>query len=79
MAITSLWKRNKSADISNRLALTSIGINATLGIGIFLIVGYVARSVAGPAVVVSVAIAAATSMLSGKYSHLSIFINQLIA
>lgn len=79
MAITSLWKRNKNADISDRLALASIGISATLGIGVFLIVGYVAHSVAGPAVVVSVAIAAATSMLSGKYSRLYIFMNQLIA
>lgn len=52
------------------MALTSIGISATLGIGIFLIVGYVAHSIAGPAVVVSVAIAAATSLLSGKYLRL---------
>lgn len=66
MAITSLWKRNKNAEVSYSLALTSIGISTTLGIGIFLIVGYVAHSVAGPAVVVSVAIAWATSLLSGK-------------
>lgn len=47
-------------------ALTGIGCSATLGVGVFLIIGYVAGSVAGPATIVSIVIAAATAALSGK-------------
>lgn len=45
--------------------LTSLGIGATLGAGIYVVSGQVAASVAGPAVIISFALAAITSILSG--------------
>ena len=45
--------------------LTSLGIGATLGAGIYVVSGQVAASIAGPAVIVSFALAAITSILSG--------------
>lgn len=45
--------------------LTSLGIGATLGAGIYVVSGQVAASIAGPAVVISFALAAVTSILSG--------------
>lgn len=45
--------------------LTSLGIGATLGAGIYVVSGQVAASMAGPAVIISFALAAITSILSG--------------
>lgn len=45
--------------------LTSLGIGATLGAGIYVVSGQVAASIAGPAVIISFALAALTSILSG--------------
>ena len=45
--------------------LTSLGIGATLGAGIYVVSGQVAASIAGPAVIISFALAAITSILSG--------------
>lgn len=45
--------------------LTSLGIGATLGAGLYVVSGQVAASIAGPAVVISFALAAVTSILSG--------------
>lgn len=45
--------------------LTSLGIGATLGAGIYVVSGQVAASIAGPAVIISFALAAVTSILSG--------------
>lgn len=45
--------------------LTSLGIGATLGAGIYVVSGQVAASIAGPAVILSFALAAITSILSG--------------
>jgi len=45
--------------------LTSLGIGATLGAGIYVVSGQVAASIAGPAVTISFALAAITSILSG--------------
>ncbi len=52
-----------------RMQLPNIGIATSFGIGIFSIIGYVARNVAGPSVIVCLAMAALISFLSGEYFY----------
>lgn len=47
--------------------LTALGIGCTLGSGIYVLAGTVAKSVAGPAVVLSFAVAAIVSSFSGEH------------
>lgn len=57
---------NKHSVGLNTFDLTGYGLSATLAIGIFLIVGYVAKFVAGPSVILSIIIAAICSFLAGN-------------
>ena len=44
--------------------LTAMGVGTTLGVGVYVLTGEVSRTIAGPAVILSFAIAAFSSMLS---------------
>lgn len=47
------------------LDLTSLGVGSCVGTGMYLVAGMVAKSVAGPGVVISFIIAAVASIFSG--------------
>lgn len=53
------------------LDLTSLGVGSCCGTGMYLVAGMVARTIAGPGVVLSFFIAAVASIFSGKMCELS--------
>lgn len=58
--------KEKFKRVLNVFDLTSLGVGATLGCGVYVLAGTVAKTIAGPAVVLSFILAAIVSSFLGK-------------